>query len=310
LYIEDYMDADTAYLAGLIIARGTLIESPARRLLIEFPFSSLEAVGIKKKIRQDQSIKLGLMSIRERIAELLATDIEIRTLTSRIELVANFGRNSMAWRNILLITQNATSYPFFKVPKIFFEPSIPKDWKREFIKGFGDAAGNIRKSNVYVDKRHRVRLDILNYNSNWGLPVELCALLQSELEIPVQMITWGHPNLGREFREHQLNLFADSYLQVGFSFDHKQAILEELAEFNAKLKPGLRVHPCPGKRVLRGKKGKNTDEKNAERLDPRLVGKHFDSYWQICKALGCKRVPPPKADFELEFVDESDGADK
>jgi hypothetical protein len=26
-------------------------------------------------------------------------------------------------------------------------------------------------------------------------------------------------------------------------------------------------------------------------LDNRLKGKHFNAYWQICKKLGCPRVP-------------------
>ncbi len=299
------MDTDTAYLAGLIIARGTLISSPNRSLLIEFPFSNLEAVGLKKVVRQDQSIQLGLMQIRERLAELLATDIQITKLSGKVELLINFGRNSMAWRNILLITQNATSYPFFKVPSIFFEPTVPIEWKREFVKGFGDAAGNVRKSNVYVDGRYRVRLDVLNYPTNWELPVQLCTLLQEHLDLPVHLITWGHPNLGRDFREHQINLFAETYAKIGFSFDHKQAILNELAEANMKTKPKATPHACPGRRRLKHKKEKHSEEKNATKLDQRLVGKHFDAYWQICKTLGCKRVPPRNAQTELEYVEET-----
>jgi hypothetical protein len=44
-------------------------------------------------------------------------------------------------------------------------------------------------------------------------------------------------------------------------------------------------------RKSRGTKTRDPEEKNKTKLDPRLVGHHFDAYWQICKALGCSRMP-------------------
>jgi hypothetical protein len=171
------------------------------------------------------------------------------------------------------------------------------------VRGYGDVAGNVRKANNYMNQWHRVRLDVLNNPTNWPVPVELCRLLQEHLDIPVHMITWGHPNMGRAFREHQLNIFAEFYRAIGFSFEHKQKILDELAEHNLKAPPHD-VHPCPGMRRVQRKKPKDKDEKNAERLDARLKGKHFDAYWQICKAVGCERMPPPDLQEAFEFDEE------
>ncbi|MEW5795876.1 MAG: hypothetical protein AB1772_05900 [Candidatus Zixiibacteriota bacterium] len=243
------------------------------------------------------------------MAELLDTDIKIVRHTSSVDFVVTFIRNSMIWRNILLLTANATSFPYFKVPAIFFDRELPTDYKREFLKGYGDTAGNVRKSNVYADGRHRVRLDVLNYPTNWDVPVQLCMLLQEHVGIPVQLITWGHPNLGREFREHQINIFADAYLKIGFSFDHKQIILQELAAANGRHRPCVEPRECPGLRALRGQKPHDPEEDDSDRLDPRLFGKHFNSYWQICKAIGCERVPPDDGQTQLEFVDDSEPAE-
>jgi len=305
--LDDYIDSDVAYLAGLIIARGTLEGSPQRRLIVEFPYSSLRATGVALSFDQEHSIRLGLNDIRERMAELLDTDIQIVRHTSKIDFVVTFIRNNMIWRNILLLTDGATSFPHFTVPTVFFDPELPTDYTLQFIRGYGDAAGNVRKSNLYVDGRHRVRLDVLNYSTNWELPVSICRLLQDRLEIPIHLISWGHPNLGRDFREHQINIFAEVYLGIGFSFDHKQRILEELAAINAKRVPYVEPRPCPGVRAAHGKKPKNDEESNSGRLDPRLVGEHFDGYWEICKRLGCNKVPPDDGQITLEFVDETSG---
>jgi hypothetical protein len=131
-------------------------------------------------------------------------------------------------------------------------------------------------------------------------------LLQDHLDVPVQAITWGHPNLGREFREHQINIFAREFLKIGFSFEHKQKLLEEFASQDANDYPNARYEPCPGMRKERGKKPVDPDEANADRLDPRLLSHHFDAYWQICKALGCTRMPETEAQLALEFVEDKE----
>ncbi len=289
-YNPDYIDGDVAYLLGLVVARGTLLETPqVRQLTIEFPFRNLTAEGIKSKFDQETAIRLGLADIRERLLELLDTDITIVRKSDSVDFVIRFLRHSMIWRNLNLLLGGKTSYQFFHIPEIFFVPELEFEVKREFVRGFADVAGNIRHANRYIDGRHRVRLDILNFKSNWELPVKLCLLLQEQLNVPVQLITWGHPNLGRDFREHQLNLFAEPFAKIGFSLEHKQKILEEFISHDKKLERH-EYHGCPGIRPLRDPKPKDRQEKSA-RLDPRLQGKHFDAYWQICKALGCPRVP-------------------
>jgi len=302
--LDDYIDGDVAYLAGLVIGRGVLSDSPMRTLVIRFPYTNLKLRVKEKEYDQEHYLKLGLNDIRERIAELLACDIRIEKGKNSIDLVAMFQRHTMAWRNILLLTNGAKDYHHFAVPQVFFEKDLPTDWKAEFIKGFGDVAGNIRESNLGRDGRHRVRLDVLNSKTNWTLPVQLCTLLQEHVGIPVQLITWGHPNLGREFREHQMNIFADSYLHIGFSFEHKQEILSQLAKLNSNRKPYVEPHPCPGQRLIRELKDYDKKECDVDHLDPSLVGRHFDAYWQICRALGCPRRPPPDLEPTLDFVEE------
>ncbi len=119
--LDDYIDADVAYLMGLIIARGTISEVQGmRQIIIQFPYSSLRAQGISSSFEQDISIRLGIENIRERLLTLLSEDITTVKNEREINLVVRFMRNSMAWRNILLLTRGATSFPYFQIPPIFF----------------------------------------------------------------------------------------------------------------------------------------------------------------------------------------------
>lgn len=297
--LDDYIDPDVAYFVGLIVARGTLTDNGSiRQISINFPYQSLNVRG--KTIERDQrtSIELGLNKIRERVLDLVETDISCIENNKSYDLVVRFNRRNMIWRNIELILSGAIDYHNFCVPEVFFDPALPRDCKAQFIRGYGDVAGNIRKSNVYVDGRYRVRLDVLNSKTNWRLPIQLCQLLQDHLDVPVQNITWGHPNMGRDFREHQINIFADAYKRIGFSFAHKQEILNDLSLINER--DNARPNPCVGFTRLREKKPKDVLEKDSKHLDRAIMGKHFDQYWQICKALGCERAKRAKKHFEGE----------
>jgi len=301
--LDDYMDPDVAYLTGLIIGRGTIAEiGGLRQLTISFSHSSLEVQGVSTTYELDTATRLGLVAIRERLQELLDTDIGTVSRAGGVDLVIRFMRNNMIWRNILLLTGGATSHAYYSVPAVFFSSELPRECKREFLRGYADVAGNIRHANRYVDGRHRVRLDVLNYPANWELPIQLCQILQDHLGIPVQLITWGHPNLGRGFREHQINIFADAFLPVGFFLEFKQRILEEFAASDRKQGGAQQSACCPGARVVGSRKPPDPDEDNEGKLDSRLLRRHFDAYWQICRALGCKRIP--EADGRLALGEE------
>ncbi len=294
LLTEDYIDQDVSYLLGLIIARGVIYESPSRKIIIDFPYKALEVEGLEKTFDQKQAIQLGLMNIQNRLKDLLSTEMDVFHGSESEQLVISFSRPNMIWRNLNLILDNKTDFAHFEIPDLFFNKNVPKDYKIEFVRGLADVAGNIRHSNRYTDGRRRVRLDILNYKTNWHFPIQLCALLQDQIGVPVQLITWGHPNLGRDFKEHQLNIFAAEFLKIGFSFPHKQKLLEKFAEEdleNIGIKP---LKFCPGQRSVKKRKPKNVEEANTEKLDDKLAGKHFDAYWQICRKMGCQKRPVKK----------------
>ena len=101
--VMDYIDADVAYLLGLITGRGRISESgPTRQIIIEFPYQALHVEGTSGSYNANTSIRLGLQDIRERLLELTGADITITPKENSVALILRFIRNTMVWRNILM----------------------------------------------------------------------------------------------------------------------------------------------------------------------------------------------------------------
>jgi hypothetical protein len=303
VFVEDYIDEDVAYLLGLIAARGTLNESGGQRqIAVDFSYVNLKVSGTSSTFDQDTAIKIGLLNIQRRLQELLDTRIDIvENPPHSVGLVARFNSRNMMWRNIMTLTGGSTQHHTFKIPSIFFNPELPLDYKREFIKGYGDVAGNIRSSNNFMNQVNRVRLDVMN--ANWDLPVQLCLLLQNVIGVNVQMVQWGHPNTrgdGQPFKEHQIQIFAKEYGKIGFYFQHKQKILEEFIIQDDSRSPNHNYRGCPGRKRVSRIKDVSLLE-NDPRVPATIRGKHYNAYWQICKDFGCDREPPSDGQLALDL---------
>lgn len=145
-------------------------------------------------------------------------------------------------------------------------------------------------------KFHRIVLPV--QHDDWKLPIQVCRLLQVHLGVPVQHILWGHPNLrdpnrrGKQWaKEHRIRVYAEDFLPVGFHFRFKQEILEEMARWNKREggAPSRACNPLARHRIKIKKKHKEEASKN---LPDELRGKHFNAYFHICRALGCKQGEP------------------
>ncbi len=292
--VIDYLDPDVAYLLGMITARGKFLEaSGSRRLIIDFPYKNLVAIGVNSRFDQDTHLNLSINIIRDRIYELVETDIEVNRVDGSIQIILRFLRNSMVWRNLKFLMQNKDSYEEFEIPKQIFEAD--SEIQKEFIRGLADVTGHIRDSNNYMGNKRRVYLEI--QNRNWYLPIQLCALLQQNLLVPVHLIQWGHPNVREPHqnrpgttwaREHQIKIFSEAFEPISFYVDYKHDILNEFIEDDKLLQGRIQFcNPNPDIRRIRNKP--THVEENSERLPSEIRGKHFNCYWQICTGLGCEQ---------------------
>ena len=292
----DYIDEDVAYLLGMIFARGRFSEDGRVKILeIETEYKNLQAEGVKISFNQKDQIILSVTKIRDRVNELLDVDIRMEPSENSILLYAHFTKNSIAWRNLRMITAHKASSHEFLLPDYFFENT--KDIKREFLKGFCDLAGYIRKSNADQVGMHRIYLQVAN--KNWFLPIQVCRLLQTDFGIPVETLTWGHPNIREPnktnvkptysgwAREHQIKIYADDF-GIGFGFEYKQRILEEFSAFNIRRgkKKGCLCYPRKKSRATRKPKHPCEDSKL---LPFQIRGTHFKGFREICRVLGCKQ---------------------
>jgi len=295
LQTENYLDPDVAYLLGMITGRGTFSEAgDDRRLVIDFPYASLMARGIDTRYDQRTHLQIAVGEIRERLQELIEANVETRIESDRCSFVMRFIRNNMTWRNLRLICEGWSTYRESLVPQRILE--APEDIKREFARGLSDVCGFVRASNQYYDGTHRLYVQIPA--QNWALPIQVCRLFQVDLGVPAHCIQWNHPNtripnqLEQRLspREHQVKIFAPGFLNVGFHVGYKQEILEELA---ASPDNSHHITPCnPNPEAHRIRTKPQHPEENSELISETIRGRHFDAYWQICTALGCRQQQP------------------
>jgi len=234
-----FLDPDMAYLLGLIVGRGTIREiSGKRQLIIEYPFRNLVAKGISKSFDAKDKILLSLDETINRLGELM--EITPRKVSSEnaVSIVVESNKYGILWRNIDRLLLNKTSFREMEVPETIFTSS--EDIKKEFLRGVADVTGSIGTGGRDQAGRHRVYISVLN--DNWKLPIQICRLLQEgSLNIPVNTIDWGHPNIRngnlRDYdrgatqvwaREHQLKVYAEYFEKVGF-----RIILHSTSKCNA-----------------------------------------------------------------------------
>lgn len=284
----DYLDEDVAYLIGMIIGRGRIAEREERWVVeIEFPFVNPKLEGYDQFSGFVTSVFTHTFP---RLKSLLGEAVDVSVLPEkRVQFIISLPASHIAVRNLKQILEGHFDYSQFSVPLVI--RNAPNNVALEFLRGFADVVGNIRRSNRDQLGFHRVYLDVLN--ENWLLPMQICTLLQNKLQVPVHEILWGHPNLRDPrakrqlpaWREHQIRIYAHDFLRIGFYIDHKQAVLKKLAEENLDRGGRRRSSFCKGRRRFRSKASHPAE--SDQRLPDFLRGKHFDAYWQICAECGC-----------------------
>jgi len=321
------ISSELCYFLGLITGRGRIYESNSnKRIIIEIPhknqnqtgvpFCPLCSVGVvtnskcksckkntlpqyRVKVEQRKEVlKTVTTVLSPLISDLVGIKPEISGSDVYTYLSINFSENSELFELIKGMFKPYTSFLSFEIPDTI--KTISKEFKLEYLAGVADTAGFPIWGNWHSSGLTRMYLQIPN--SNWKLPVQLCNFLQDHLNIPVQTIDWGHPNirdgnmieftegkLFSAFREHQLKIFSDHFDLVPIKFTHKKKLLSELISYNKTLSINSSTfctppNPIPDRRVkvIHG-------AENSDKLPTELKGKHFDAFWQVCWTMGCNR---------------------
>tara|TARA_Y100001936_G_C16086351_1_gene682046 strand:+ start:86 stop:1750 length:1665 start_codon:yes stop_codon:yes gene_type:complete len=319
---------ELAYFLGLMTGRGNIFQSKSNpRIIIEFAHHNPLQTGIpfcpdcngivntktekcKKcgkitkaeyKITFDQR-KEVLTSIEKEVVPLIKkfvkTEIDVTGTNTYTIISVDFSRDHQLFEWIKSQFFPFTSFHSFEIPKIFTE--VSETLKIEFVRGIADTAGFPVWGNWHQSGLARTYIQIIN--ANWKLPVQICNFLQSELNIPIQTIDWGHPNIrdgnmmefkagksNSSFREHQIKIYADNFAKISHRLNHKKLLFEELSLYNNSINVSHSSECEPPKKIQNGKFRIKHDAENSDKLPDELRNKHFDAYWQICWQLGCKK---------------------
>jgi len=259
--------------------------------------------GSQINIDRETAIRLSLAEIRGHIAELLEVGLKVERKKHEISLCAVFPRATIGWRDLRFITGGKCSYLDFEVPEVIFEAD--STIQKEFLRGVADTSAE--PSYADRDQNDRQRIVIQVQFGNWLLPVQLCRLPQEYRKIPVSHVLWGHPNIRTPGGDHswtketRIRVFAEAFETIGFHFKYKRMIFEEMVRFNKERGYAQPKFCNPKVKKIRSRKPRHVDEGDM-RLPDELRGKHFNGYYKICKALGCRqgKKGPQKELFDVE----------
>lgn len=283
----EYILDDFAYLLGLTCGRGR-IDYAKKVLSIIFPFRLISIKVQNDDIKQRDKMIIGLDDIVNRLADFTGKHVIKHNDKSQVELIVPFISTTHTFQGIEKFFAGKSSFREFIIPEDFF--NAPLSVKKNFLQGLADTAGFITRGNANQSGRYRVYIEISFHN--WNLPIQICRLLQEpDISIPVQTITWGHPNMRGEktwAKEHQIKIFAEYFRKIGFTIEYKNRILIELSEINERMFPNAKLNFCYPANKRYNIKKYNSDI-HSDRLPTQLQGVHFNAFWEICRSMGCNR---------------------
>lgn len=292
------MNVEMSYLLGMICGNGEIKRGPRETTVsIEIPHKKLET---EKNQDVRVYVKASISDIRRVVEPILGTNIEFTQ--GKHVTILSFTKNNTDYliREILRYIGEATTHNDIRIHDEVY--NFTKDEKIYFLRGFADVTGYIRRSNYFIKKyKHRVYLEVPN---NWYLVIDICNLLK-DVDIPVQNIDWAHPNTrdgnlrkynegNKNFwkKEHQIKIYANEFLPVGFSVIHKNETLKELSDelISEVGKDGKDIKKITHRyywegRQVNKKKPIHPGEEDGFIIEE-IRGKHYNSWKEIARDLG------------------------
>lgn len=294
------MNTEMAYLLGLVCGNGEVKRSNTTTTIsINVPHKKLETES-NHDVRV--YVKASITDMRVVLEPLIGTGIDFIQQPNYSVLSLTKPNEDFLIREILRHVGNASSHEDMRISKDMFNASLAE--RIYFLRGFSDVTGYIRRSNYYFEKHmHRVYIEVPR---NWELVVDVCNLLKS-VDVPVQNINWGHPNMrdgnlvdydkGKPSswkKEHQIKIWANQFEKIGFAIIHKKDALESLS---IELQEGVEAAGKDVEGVTHRFywEGENKTKKSSRKSHPSvddttipaiIRGRNFDSWKEIATELG------------------------
>ncbi len=287
------MNIEMAYLVGMILGNGEMQRGTQETTItIDIPYKNLHTDDLK-----DVSVyvKASTVDIRSIVEPLIGHDLIVTQTKHSTKMSFTKKNNEYVIREIIRLISGGTHHSSMKMnPDLF---NITTDEKKALLRGIADVTGYIRNTNKAFgqDGAHRVYIEI---PSNWYMVIDIANMLKL-VDVPVQTIDFGHPNfrdgkMGKynqghpNFwkKEHQIKIFANEFLTIGFNINHKQEALEKYSEELLEFINPEKTHKFYWEKPIRRRIKPNHPGESDECLPGEIRGRHFDSWTDLAGVLG------------------------
>lgn len=287
------MNPQMAYLLGMILGNGEIQRNSNKTTItIEIPHKNLkDDQGLETSVY----VNCSLVNIRTIIEPLIGHDMPITSMRTSTRISFCKNNEDYTMREILRLIGSGVHHSNMVMhPELFL---MTTDEKKELLRGIADVTGYIRKSNIAFgqDGAHRVYIEV---PGNWQMVIDIANMLKS-LDIPVQTIDFGHPNFRDSSltmynegkpnywkKEHQLKIWANEFLPIGFNILHKGRALEEFVNEQISCGKDKNSHKFYWEKPIRVRIKPIHPRESDESLPPVIRGKHFNSWTELASVLG------------------------
>ena len=288
------MNIEMAYLVGMVLGNGEIQRGTATTTVtIDIPHKTLYTVD-KKEI--PVYVKASIVDIRSIIEPLIGHSLAVTELPTSTKISFSKNNEEYVIREIIRLINGGKHHSTMRMnPELFH---CTTDEKKALLRGIADVTGYIRKSNCAYSNdsgEHRVYIEV---PGNWDLVIDIANMLK-DIDIPIQNIDFGHPNFrdpnledynkGRVTvwkREHQIKIYANEFLPIGFNIKHKQDGLEKYSEELLRHLSPDRTHRFYWEKSTRHSSKPIHPEENSQFLPEKIRGKHYESWTDLARDLG------------------------
>lgn len=287
------MNVEMAYLIGLVLGNGEIQRgSRETTVTVDLPYKNLYTDDFKDVAVY---VKASIVDIRAIIEPLIGREVTATQFNNSTKLSFTKDNNEYVLREIIRLIDKGTHHSTMRMhPDLF---AIGKEEKKSLLRGIADSTGYIRRSNIAFgqDGAHRVYIEI---PGNWYMVIDIANMLR-DVDIPVQTIDFGHPNFrdanlvkyneGKTRfwkKEHQVKVFANEFLPVGFNITHKQDALEKYSEELLDFIDPEKTHKFYWEKPSRARIKPIHPEESDASLPKEIRGRHFDSWTELASYLG------------------------
>ena len=287
------MNNEMAYLLGMILGNGEIQRgTSSTTVTIDIPFKNLYTDDNKDVAVY---VKASVVDIRTIVEPLVGNSLVVSEMSHSTKVSFSKLNTDYVIREILRLVGAGRHHSKMRMSSEMFGMSA--DEKKSLLRGVADVTGYIRRSNIAYGQEgaHRVYIEI---PGNWYMVIDIANMLK-DVDVPVQTIDFGHPNFRdgnlvkyREGRvnfwkkEHQVKVFANEFLSIGFNVKHKQDALvkyaDELLEFIDPVKTHKFYWEKKIRRMIRPRHPAESDPS----LPSEIRGRHFESWTDLAGALG------------------------